>query len=105
MSNQPGSNYPGAAAVAGVTRSDDAVGAEQPKEDQGVPVGDADVQADIDRAKGDDESRDDKDDGGADWPSRAPETDEGVPVGMRTPRRTAATLAGTTAEPPPLTSA
>ena len=49
--------------------------------DQGVPVGDADVQADIDRASGENRELDDADVTGQPWrPDEGP-TDEGEPVG------------------------
>ncbi len=49
--------------------------------DQGVPVGDADVQADIDRASGENRELDDADVTGQPWRPAEGSTDQGEPVG------------------------
>ena len=61
--------------------SDETRSVENDQIDQGVPVGDADVQADVDLASGEDRELDDADVTGQPWrPAEGP-TDQGEPVG------------------------
>ena len=87
MTNQPGasgtSGNPGVPAAAAATAAS-AWQDDEPQTDEGVPVGQADVEADRERASGDtdDETEDDAD--GPDLMDPLDEqrsTDDGVPVG------------------------